>query len=411
MIPKCDCPLTEKYPFLCSRYHWEMQEKSHAVCRGEYGEETYEQYRLGWELGAEQKKREEELAQPKIAKSKMKWTYGITTVLERREDLLPKTIESLKQAGFDRPWLFVDGCTHKQAVELYEDYFGSSISGVTVRNPKVKAFGNWMMGLWELYLRNPHSDYYGMFQDDFVTYKNLRQYLESTKYPLNGYWNLLTFPQNQNNAPKGSTGFFISNQRGLGAVALVFNKKAVMELLASEHMVGRPQNTRRGVKAIDGAVVTALSKVGYKEYVHNPSLIQHTGNKSVIGHQVHPKAPSFQGESFDATDLLVKDVVLPEKPLKTSQNANLGLETVKIGVPPTPSGNGLGDNVAKALKLVGITEERVAKFLRGPCGCPERRQKLNRLGAWAKRVIVGKTERAKEHLDTILGDNSDENCK
>jgi len=409
MLEKCDCPLTDQEHFLCPRYPHKMYKKSHAVCRGEHGEEAYKQYRLGWEM-AGWKRREEDIIQPGV-KSKMKWSYGITTVLERREDLLPKTIESLKQAGFDRPWLFVDGCDHKQATELYEDYFGSSISGVTIRNPKVKAFGNWMMGLWELYLRNPHSEYFCIFQDDFVACRNIRSYLESLKYPLNGYWNLLTFPQNQNKAPKDSTGFFLSNQRGLGAVALVFNKKAVIELLASEHMVGRPQNTKRGVKAIDGAVVTAMTKVGYKEYVHNPSLIQHTGDKSVLGNKAHPKAPSFRGESFDARDLIAKDVVLPEKPLKTSQNVNSGLETAKIEVSPTPSGNGLGDNVAKALKLVGITEERVTKLLRRPCGCGERRQKLNRLGAWAKRVIVGKTEQAKEHLETILGDDSDEeNC-
>ncbi len=47
---------------------------------------------------------------------------------------------------------------------------------------------------------------------------------------------------------------------------------------------------------------------------------------------------------------------------------------------------GLGDLVKSALSLVGITEERVTAWL-GKCGCAERREKLNRLGAWAQRVL------------------------
>ena len=41
---------------------------------------------------------------------------------------------------------------------------------------------------------------------------------------------------------------------------------------------------------------------------------------------------------------------------------------------------GLGDRVEKALKTVGITEERVSKLIGRPCGCPERKKALNRLG-------------------------------
>jgi hypothetical protein len=62
----------------------------------------------------------------------------------------------------------------------------------------------------------------------------------------------------------------------------------------------------------------------------------------------------------------------------------------------------LGDRVATALAAVGITEQRVQAWVGKPCGCKERKEKLNQLGAWAARVIAGKVEKAKEYLDRII---------
>jgi hypothetical protein len=63
---------------------------------------------------------------------------------------------------------------------------------------------------------------------------------------------------------------------------------------------------------------------------------------------------------------------------------------------------GLGDNVAKALAAVGITPERVEAWTGKPCGCRERARKLNALGAWARRVLSGKTDEAGEHLEKLM---------
>lgn len=41
---------------------------------------------------------------------------------------------------------------------------------------------------------------------------------------------------------------------------------------------------------------------------------------------------------------------------------------------------GLGDLVAAGLAAIGITEERVSAAIGRPCGCGERREKLNELG-------------------------------
>ena len=65
---------------------------------------------------------------------------------------------------------------------------------------------------------------------------------------------------------------------------------------------------------------------------------------------------------------------------------------------------GLGDRVKQALTLVGITEERVSKWLGRPCGCAEKREMLNRLGDWAVNVLSGRHSEPDKDLTAIIGD-------
>lgn len=235
----------------------------------------------------------------------MKWAYGVTTVPQRAKDLLPRTLASLALAGFDRPRLFVDGGVHEQlGVEA------------TYRIPPITApkefyrtgiiptnFGNWVLGIVELYLRDPFADRYAMFEDDLVTYKNLRQYLSLCAYPEKGYWNLYTMPHNLRLCKRA--GWNLSDQNGKGAVALVLSRNAVVTLLTQPYFATLPYSEKRGWKSIDGAIVTAFKKEGWQEYVHNPTLAQHTGNLlSSMRHGQHPLADSFRGEDFDALELL-----------------------------------------------------------------------------------------------------------
>jgi hypothetical protein len=62
----------------------------------------------------------------------------------------------------------------------------------------------------------------------------------------------------------------------------------------------------------------------------------------------------------------------------------------------------LGDMVGAALATVGVTEDRVSKWLGRPCGCKRRKEKLNQLHLWARRVMTGEKEDAEKHLDSIL---------
>ena len=223
-----------------------------------------------------------------------KWAYGVTTVPARRETLLPQTLASLAAAGFDAPRLFVDGPpgTH--------DDLGLP---TTYRGEQIRPFGNFYLALLELLIREPAADRYTVFQDDLVTYANLRVYLDACEDPPRGYWNLYTFPHNLHRC-NGHSGWSHSDQLGKGAVGLVFPRDAARTLVTQYRMVEKPEDQRRGWKCIDGCVSDTMKAAGYKEYVHNPSLVQHTGDKSSIGNLKHPKADSFREGAFDARELI-----------------------------------------------------------------------------------------------------------
>lgn len=228
------------------------------------------------------------------SKNVMKWSYGVTTVKQRLEDgLLERTLNSLRSAGFDNPRLFIDG-----------DNSGFERFGLemTHRNPVIRTFGNWYLALLELTIREPAADRYALFQDDFVTYLGLREYLELVPYPDKGYLNLYTFPCNQQRC--NGNGWFESDQFGKGAVAIVMDNEAAHVLLTQRHMADRAKDPIRGHRAIDGGIVDSFKKAGYKEYIHNPTLVQHTGHISSMGNSPHQQAVSFRGEQFNAMELL-----------------------------------------------------------------------------------------------------------
>ena len=148
----------------------------------------------------------------------------------------------------------------------------------------MKVVGNFMLGLWELNVRRPKATHFAMFQDDIEVVPCLRKYLESCNYPKNGYWNLYTFKENAEYSNR-KPGWRLSNQRGLGALGYVFDKETMIKVLTSRHMVCKPHGRgARSWKALDGGIVDGLRKQGCKEFIHNPSLVQHKGTQhSTLG--------------------------------------------------------------------------------------------------------------------------------
>lgn len=235
--------------------------------------------------------------------TQVNWSYGITTVPERLDSTLPDTITSLARAGFDKPRLFVDGAGDPAPYQQ----FGLEVS---MRYPRLRTAGNWVLSLMELYQRDPVADRYVIFQDDILACPNLREYLEKQQIPDKGYWNLYNAPQNEKRAT--GQGWYESNQLGKGALGLVFSRVGATTLLSQPYLIIRPQDQARGHLAIDGGIVTAMRNAGWKEYVHAPSLIQHTG---VNGSTTHPGVPPHRvsdtfRDDFDPLTLLQQPVTV-----------------------------------------------------------------------------------------------------
>lgn len=242
----------------------------------------------------------------------MRWSYGITTVPSRRYTTLPKTLASLKAGGFEQPHLFVDGGG--------ENYDGLGCI-TTLREVPLRAFGNWITSLWELYILRPSAHRIVIFQDDVLCYKNLRQYLEKVEMPKRGYLNLITQLDNEVMIRDRPFGFLESGlmdrpsdrQTGLGALGLVFDREALLTLLCAWHILVKPLDPQVGHRKIDGAVVQAMNAAGFREYIHNPTLLTHIGEESTIGNNdpitgktMFREPWSWRGPEFDALDLLPK---------------------------------------------------------------------------------------------------------
>lgn len=242
----------------------------------------------------------------------MKWTCGVTTVPNRRHTTLPKTLDSLHKAGFADLRLFVDGEQDAPAWEcLGYDY--------TLRWPKVHAWGNFLLGLMELYLRDPLADLFAVFQDDILLCRNTRQYFEECPKPdlgLSMYFNLFTCLPNESLVKNKGTGWHLSNQLGWGGQALVFPRDTMIRMFQSRHLAERPLGMRNGVPCpekawcnLDGGVIASVKSVGGVEVVHFPSLVYHVDGPSAIGNGRDGRMVqgAWPGEAHDAMAWVGKD--------------------------------------------------------------------------------------------------------
>jgi hypothetical protein len=260
----------------------------------------------------------------------MNWSYGVTTVPERQYDPLPRTLDSLRRAGFPTPRLFVDGMVagHPHACSAGGPH-------ATYRYPRIGAWANFILGLYELYAREPACDRYAMFQDDVLAVRDLKAYLDQCRYPDGrdgrepGFWSLYTASVSEwKAADAGSRCGWIQGaelagqplpsmrlQWCKGALGFVFNREAAGLLLTSPVVAQKPISTDRPSRNVDGCVVTAMNMArserwpfGWREYVHGPSLLQHVGRESTVkpGKVWERGSATWPGEEWSALEMLTR---------------------------------------------------------------------------------------------------------
>lgn len=313
----------------------------------------------------------------------MYWSCGITTIPKRESDLLPRTIASVQDAGF-KPRLFFDGRPSK-----------SYNLPVTVREENIGAWGNWWLGMYELWIRDYKAQRFIMFQDDIVCCKNLRKYLEHW-YPDKGYLNLYCNREYEKYVDKPdklkmSNGrwFCPKRQGGQGALALVFSRDALKHLFLSRSAVEKPLTTgKRRTKPVDGGIVQAMGRNSdWYEWVHKTSLVQHTGhNQSTLGNNNRPPPDNFPGEDFDAMSYLKDETIQAPEPSKAVIRDSRELPY----------------KVSGSLAIMGIDPTPVELWFARQCKCHDRKDKEYQLDQWADRVLKGTTEDMEKYLEEIL---------
>jgi hypothetical protein len=86
-------------------------------------------------------------------------------------------------------------------------------------------------------------------------------------------------------------------------VGLVFPREAVRDLLGSRHyFIEQLPFHQPKKKCVDGLVCNVLRAHGWTEYVHYPSLLQHVGQVSILGH-CYGKMAAYE-PGFDPLSML-----------------------------------------------------------------------------------------------------------
>lgn len=228
-----------------------------------------------------------------MASVKWNWAVGVTTA-PRRIPTVDQTLESLAQAGWNAPRLFVEPC--ESPSPLFENYPAS------YRVQTLGAFPNWYLGLSELYLCEPHADAYLMCQDDGLFAYGLREYLEETLWPSSPVGVVSLYcPCHEHMEDVVGYSEIDRGWQAWGAVAYVFSNPGLRELLSDSMVLNhRHHGPDEGLKNIDSIVGSWCQRRQLPYFVHVPTLVQHIGKTSTIrkkgGLRGHRVAVEFDPE-------------------------------------------------------------------------------------------------------------------
>jgi hypothetical protein len=225
------------------------------------------------------------------------WSVGVTTA-GRLQLTLDRMLSSLFETGWERPRLFADAdaVIPQQWAHL----------PATRRDVQLGAFPNWLLGLAELVLREPHADAYLICQDDAVFCRGLPAYLEQAFWPAERLGVVSLYCPSH--VGKGQLPGFHPFDGGWdtwGAQAFVFPPASARAFLTDpisyEHRCVGPNN---GLRNIDSIVGQWCREAQRPFFIHVPSLAQHIGETSTLYGGVSllgkRSASDFPGEEADA---------------------------------------------------------------------------------------------------------------
>lgn len=199
-----------------------------------------------------------------------KWAVGIITA-PRVEHTLYRTVQSLKAAGWDKGHVFSEPNNYLTTIPEYH---------IVQRVSKLGIFGNWMLGLYELFIRNIDADAYLMIQDDIIVSPGTKKYLEeSLWFNEDPHITCLFCPNAIDNDE--NFGWRTSNSFSGGPTAIVMSHETVQTII-TDILPLRFYAIQKSKKSSfdDLGIFHLMSRKGYKVYYPKPSLCDHIGHIS-----------------------------------------------------------------------------------------------------------------------------------
>lgn len=199
-----------------------------------------------------------------------KWAVGVTTAPREHKTII-KTIKSLESAGWDNGTIFSEPGSYIDLGDKWEYVHRSRKTGI---------FGNWMLGLYELFIRNIDADAYFMIQDDIVLAPESREYLEKSlwftdKPHLISLFGPNAIDKNPSNGWRSTT-----NYHG-GPNSIIMSHETVQEILSSIvplqfYGIRHTQNSSFD----DLGIFLLMNKKGWPTFYPKPSIGDHIGHQS-----------------------------------------------------------------------------------------------------------------------------------
>jgi GT2 family glycosyltransferase len=262
-----------------------------------------------------------------IARGTFRWACGMTTA-PRPVPTLSRSIDSLRTAGFGPFHLFAEPGT--TLANLPAD------TTVHRRPQRLGVWQNLVQSLRDLLALHPEADTIALFQDDVVSLRDVREWLEHDLWPSprTGCVSIYSPDWHGYEAAGVEAVRRIRGTQIMGACGLIFPRHAVERILAhplsttwrgcydKNQFVENPVHR----KASDTFVGHVLSELGLEKFAYSPSLLQHFADTSAIGHP-HPsqrldgkyyrKSVLFAGEDRSAFDVFASFKLLARWQLTT----------------------------------------------------------------------------------------------
>lgn len=216
-------------------------------------------------------------------------TIAMTTA-PRRAPTLTRALTSLREAGFGEiVHLFAEPGTFDQTPRPIDER-----TIVSEHVSTLGCFGNWKHAITYL-LAATSAQWLLVVQDDAIwaagSADALRAELATRKNQRIGF---LSPYVTESDVPVGAADGWIECRSGwnlCGAVALCLERGTARQLLWHRRFV-----EHRSTEHVDSVVAASMLDLGRPSYVHVPSLVDHVGYTSTIGHD--DVAPKLRGYRF-----------------------------------------------------------------------------------------------------------------